>query len=284
MTLDETTEKRKYEKLRAFDRIEIAGHKPVNSSIASVLSEGEVLADDGNQYSSIQNAIDASDSWVFVGPGTYYENVIIDRDDFTLRGAGRETVIDGGEIDDGITPRGNNINIESIGMKTSSSSPQTYNRCINSNSSISNIRIKGCHFLESDHAAIRINNMTDSIIANCRFESGINSPAITADMVRGIIANCHILGNGGNGIRARGDDMIITNNIINSVGNIGIHSNANDQIIGGNRIINSSNDGIRISNTDTIIFNNRISDSGGANINDSGTGTVLDSNLTGAAN
>lgn len=43
MTLNEQTEKRVYDKLRAFDGLELAGNSPVDSSIASVLSQGEEL-------------------------------------------------------------------------------------------------------------------------------------------------------------------------------------------------------------------------------------------------
>jgi len=64
---------------------------------------GQALADDGNLYSSVQTAVDNATGWVFVGPGTFNENVTISTQGLTLEGCGYDTLIDGGTIGSAIT-------------------------------------------------------------------------------------------------------------------------------------------------------------------------------------
>lgn len=281
MVLDEQTEKRIYDKMRAFDGLEVAGHEPVDSSIASVLSEGEVLADDGNQYSSIQDAIDASDGWTFVGPGTYYENVVIDKDDFTLQGAGYNTLIDGGSVDSAIKVRHPNITVSSLSVKTSR--PGNAIDALLANGNADNTVVDSVTVRDSDSRGVRIESGSSTITSVVVENSGSHS--IDSTTPESIISNCIVESSDGHGLLAQADDCIIANSVVRNTTGIGVLSNGgNDCILIGNRVINAGNDGMFTNATDCIIANNRISGSTNSDIDNQGTGTVTDANLTGSAN
>jgi hypothetical protein len=279
MTIDEQVEKRVYNRLRAYDGVEVAGHAPVNSSIASVLSEGEVLADNGEQYSSIQQAVDVSDGFVFVGPGTYYENVVIDKDDFTLQGAGYDTLIDGGTTGIGVGVYADNVNCESFSVRTDTSTGVDGVVSSNSNTALRSIVVR-----EVGQKAIRMNN--ESSITNCVVkDTGSTSVILGA---KGIITSTTVDNSGDHGILCDGNDSIISNCIVRNSNNHGIYviQGGADSLVGGNRVLNSGDNGIRVYNStfDVIVYNNRISGSVNADLNNDGTGIVTDANLTGSAN
>jgi hypothetical protein len=287
MTLNEQIEKRVYEKLRAFDGMELGGNEAVSGSIASVLSEGEVLADDGEQYSSIQDAVDASDGWTFVGPGQFYENVVIDNDDFTLKGAGYDTLIDGGDVDSAITVTSNSSNIKSLRVQTSESSTNTAVYISGSENNIESITVS-----KSGHTAITFagnNNTAFGCTIKSHLLYGVN-----ANSTKNIVSNCTFEPvSGDTGIEAHidvGSDCIIANNTVSGGGvssslTGGIRVEADDNIVIGNRIINSESSGLTVTlSNDNIIANNRISGSSGSDIENNGTGTVVEGNLTGSAN
>lgn len=288
MTIDESTERKVYRKLQAFNGLEVAGHEPVNASLASVLKEGEVLGDDGNQYDSIQAAVDASDSWAFVGPGTYYENVVINKDDFMLQGSGNETLIDGGDIGPAITVNSQNNIIQSIICKTGQSSFVTAAIVIKGDSTtLERVTVSGSY---EDGIEINANNCR---VKSCTIDSVSRHGLFIKDGRRVIMNDCTVKNPSDYGILFRSDDSIVSDNVVintggNSIGTVsgGSSTDANDAIIKSNRIINSGNAGIVIASnsTDIIVANNRISDSTNADIDDNGTGTVLDDNLTGSAN
>lgn len=281
MTLNESTQQKVYDELRVFDSVRVSGHEPVSASVASVLSEGEVLADDGNQYESIQTAVDASTGWTFVGPGTYYENVVIDKNGFTLKGAGDNTLIDGGTVAEAIDIKASDVNVESLSVRTD---PTNGTNAVLTNGP--NATVYNCCIRDSGNNGI-VGGGQYVHIRSVECKSASVDAFRPSD--RGIVSNCIVRSVSEDGIDPFGSpqtDLIISNNVINGVGNTGItlSGDAHDTIVIGNRVHNSGNDGIETIATDTIIANNRVSGSGGSDINDTGTNTVLDSNITGSAN
>lgn len=289
MTLNEQTEERVYQKLRAFDGISVGGHEPVNSSIASVLAEGEALADNGERYESIQNAIASSDSFTFVGPGTFYENVTIDKDDFMLQGAGYDTLIDGGTTGDAISGSGSNLTITGVRVTTNVSNGGFGIHITNNNCSI-----EGCFAtdtgddgfaIEGDYCSIinctgDYSNSTDNTVVGLQTQ-GLQTIIVNNTIKSSVNTGIYVYGPNG------GHDSIVANNTVFDAGSNGIYLQvADDNVVGGNRIHNSSDDGINIGGVDNIIYNNRISGSSGSNINtnQNSSGTVTDGNLTGSAN
>lgn len=55
----------------------------------------KAVDDNGATHDSIQDAVDNADDFVVVGPGTFGETVLVDKEGLEMRGAGTGTVIDG---------------------------------------------------------------------------------------------------------------------------------------------------------------------------------------------
>jgi len=284
MTISEQVEQRVYDRLEAYDGVELNENTPISGSIASVLSSNEVLADNGEQYSSIQSAVNNSENWVFAGPGTYYENVTIDKDDFTLQGAGYDTLIDGGSAGYGVEIKSDDSVLANISVKTTGGAGTNYH-AINITSSGS--KLESVVVRDSDNRGIVCDNGSDTIIHNCIVESS-DVHAIQTGL-RTIVTDCLMKPNvTKDGVNISGDDCIVANCVIDTVGvdgGDGIAIFANDNIVIGNRIINVQGErGIDVNDNNNIIANNRVSDSPVSDINNGGTGTVTDGNLTGSAN
>lgn len=285
MTLNEQTEKRVYEKLRAFDGLELSGNSPVDSSIASVLSQGEVLADNGEQYSKIQDAIDNSEGWTFVGPGTYYENVVIDKDDFTLQGAGYDTLIDGGTTGHGIYASSNNVTLQNISVNTSGSSTSYNSIDIDGDKGV----VKDVTIRAAGNDGVSVDGV-GCIVDNVTIETASDFGISTED--ESIVTNCSVIEWGtssydfSDGIQV-GSDSIVSNCIVkDGQSEDGIQPFGDDSIIIGCRVINASRDGIHVGSggNDNIIANNRVSGSAQDDIENVGSGTLIEGNLTGSAN
>jgi hypothetical protein len=225
-----------------------------------------------------------SDGFVFVGPGTYYENVVIDKDDFMLQGAGNNTIIDGGDVGESVESFGENVTLTNLSVDNET------NICIRiegAKTVVKNILFRdttgndegrgirttatdcivtGCTFRPQHHYAIRMSG-DRTIFSNNVIDRAMQSGEIFFD------------------IDISSDDSIVANNTTRDSGNRAIRSRngTGDCIVIGNRVINAAGDGISMGGSDHIVANNRISDSGGTNLS-AGGGSVTDGNLTGSAN
>lgn len=253
----------------------------VGGLLSAALNDGEVLADDGYVYSTVQAAQDAASSWIFVGPGTFNETVTVDTAGLTIRGSGYNTLIDGGS-NIAIDIATNNVTIRDLSARNNSGSGSL---CIYFRSTYSNQLIDGVSVRETGgNVAINMRS-SDSVVNGCTVENSDGTGINIAFDPRCIVSSCRVENTGSFGI-ASGDDGIVVNNTTINTSNNSISVSVDDSIIIGNRVIGSANEGIDMQSeaTDTIVANNRISDSGGVDIDDSGTGTVLDGNNTGASN
>lgn len=245
---------------------------------------GQALADDGNLYSSIQNAENAASDWVFVGPGTFNEAVTIDTAGLTLMGSGYSTFIDAGSLGStAVTATVDNVRLKHFraGSDTGQGAnaygvETTGQKAVIDDVSVTKadsqgIRtmgiettIKNCYVTNAGSNQINISG-NGTIIINCYTDVAASSSAssINVNCDESIVASCAVFNSSDNGINI---------------------SNDNDNIVIGNRVHNSSDRGITPSGADNIIANNRVSDSTNADIDDNGTGTVLDGNSTGASN
>jgi hypothetical protein len=263
------------------------GDKPlINGLLTSALNDGEVLADDGYVYGTIQAAQDAASSWIFIGPGTFNESVTVDTPGLTVQGSGHDTLIDGGTSGDGLSANAANISILSLRARTTSGQG-TFNQGIAVQGS--SVTIKNVTVTDSDNGGI-LTDSTDTTIKNSTILGGDDAGIQCTDAGSSMIVDgCFIDGTGGNGanyvgIFPSGGDCIISNNIVINSDDYGIRSESSDNILIANRIDNSTGDAISIGGSDTaannIVANNRISNTGGANIDDQASGTVLDANNT----
>jgi hypothetical protein len=258
----------------------------VPEGFADVLSNGEVLADNGEIYTSVQTAVDNSTGFVFVGPGTFNENVTISTEGLTLEGVGDNSTIEGTEGST-LTVNADNATIRNLSVNIIASST-SFPNCILYNGLRGVVDSVGFGAtVSNDSATFGVSGKSGGvglIVKNCLIDSPELNIAIAPDD-ESIVTNNIIL-NGGVGIGLRSDG-VVANNIISNMSKQGVISGTSsrtDNIVIGNRIIDCSDAGIRTFGADTIIANNRVSGSGSGDIDDQGTGTVLDGNLTGASN
>lgn len=289
-------------------------------TLLSALSNGEVLADGGVVYSSIQAAVNNASDFVRVGPGTFNESVSIGTAELTLVGSGRGTVIDGG-ASAAVTSDKNYVTVANLAVDSSGgngidfSSTLAFGQTIRnvdvlgsgadaiqidgSDSAVENVRIFG-----STDKAIAASAADDLRISGVRCTTGVGgistgsaNVVVTNCMLfdtndgfnlqgaRTAVSNCLVKDSGNNGIRMAGDDSVAGDNIIDNPGNHGIVAPSNDQVISDNRIHSAGNDGISASGTDQLIANNRVSGASNSNIDTSSATTpTTDNNLTGSAN
>lgn len=253
----------------------------VPQGLAESVSAGEALADDGNTYTSVQNAVNAASGWVFVGPGTFNETVAITTAGLTIEGSGYDTLIDGGTSNDAINTGAANITIRNLSVQTTAGGGSGFDG-IRAATGSDSLTIENVNVRSSDAGGILLANGNDHTVRNCQL-TNIDARGIFVNGVsRTVISGNTVSGTSTADIEVTGDDNIITNNITQGGGNNSIYINANDNIIIGNRVINPFNAAVYLnSGNDNIVANNRLS---GGGITDLATGTLLDGNNTNAAN
>lgn len=259
----------------------------IQGLLTSALNDGEVLADDGFVYSTVQAAQDAASSWIFIGPGTFNEAVTIDTAGLTVQGSGYDTLIDGGTIGTAVTVSENDVTIKNLSVRTTGGSGNGFDG-FEQTDQVGNSYIN-CRVVDSDLFGIFITGSgsgSDNKVISCTVESS-DASGVRAESVRTTVYNCTFEG----GIGADGcifdgnaDDSILSNCVMNSVGSDGHRVKTGDCIAISNRIISSLDAGIAIQGSDDIIANNRVSDSGGSDISNTSGGGLLDGNNTGASN
>lgn len=246
----------------------------VPQGLAESVSAGEVLADDGNTYTNLQNAVNNASSWAFAGPGTF-SNVDVSSNNFLLEGSGYDTYVDGGASgDNAVDINGSNVVVRNLSASTTPGSGTNLSAFQANSPDISFIN---CYARESDQHGFYLKT-NDQKVINCVSENS-DKRSVQIEGPNCIVKGCKFE----QYLRVVADDNIVTGNILLNPSE-GIIVAGNDNVVGGNRVLGSGNDGLRISGTDNIVYNNRLSDSSVDDLDDNGAGTVLDGNLTGASN
>lgn len=247
--------------------------------LTDAISNGEVLADDGNIYSSVQSAVTNATDYVLVGPGTFNENVSITDGSMMLEGSGRGTYIDGGTSGHALTVEASNCTVRNISVGTtagggSASSP------LRVFGAPTDTLLSNIWFRESDERACEPDG-NRTIVQNCTFEQA------DGHGIRGGGTNCIYKQNkfetniGNDAIRVESIDCVVSDNVIDGPGTDGIDIANNDCLCAGNRVRNAGGDGIFTNAQGVLIVNNRVSGSGDKNINNNGSGNLIQDNLTG---
>jgi len=274
------------ERVRAAD-IAVGGNSPVTAMLANSLKERKPLADDGALHDTVQDAVNAAGSFVFVPPGTFNESVTIDTEGLTLLGSGRATLIDGGTISDAIDVQSSNVHIENISAKTTAGAENSYS-AVSSSSVTSGVSIESIYIPESDASGINFSDNSSSDLSISNVDIGpTDAQAIISSAIRTKVTASHVIGGTEVGtcitLTSSAQDSIISNCILEDSASDNVRADT-DCIVIGNRVINAADNGIQTTGSDVIIANNRISDSTNAAINNAGSGTTLDGNLTGPSN
>jgi hypothetical protein len=248
---------------------------------------GKALADDGNIYSSPSTALDNASSWIFIGPGTFNDQLDISTGGMTVIGSGYNTLLDGGTTDEAVYIRsGEDITVRNLSVKTTSGGGTGLSAVGTSNSGTSGARIENVAVRESDDHGLTLGPY--SHVRNVTVEAA-DGNGIDAGTEAAVISNCVVQsGVQANGIdtSASADNSIIAGNSVIQVTSNGIFVEGADSVIIGNRVHGVGAGGIDLRGTDQIAANNRVSDSGsGTDIEtSSATNPILDDNLTGASN
>jgi len=265
------------------NEIGLGNNALVGGLLTTALKDGEVLADDGYVYSSVQAAQDAASSWIFIGPGTFNENVTIDTPGLTVRGSGYDTLLSAGDGEYAVEVQSDNVVIQDMRLTNDYSSTIEYAiRLVGNNPVIRSVWIDDAgRGIEAD------TENRDPIITSVKVD-GLQDWGITTGK---IVKNCTITNiaqdrGRGDGI-APDEDGVVANCIVHnfSTSDSGIKL-ANDSIAIGNRVHNiSGGGGVETSGSaaDMIIANNRISDCG-TSIVLNGSNELQDGNNTGASN
>jgi hypothetical protein len=253
----------------------------VDGRFSETIAEGKALADSGEVFDSIQNAVDAASSYVRVGPGTFRESVTIDTPGLSLVGSGDRTVIDGERNGIALSVSSSNVTIKDISVRTTNVGKRT-NAALNVESSSGGVEIINVTIPESGNAGIQslVGNVD---VFNCNVSSYYNGIVVQNNSIVANNAVTRTTDAAAQGIFVNSDDVIVSGNTVQDTGAAGIIILSPDNIIIRNVVRNTRDDGIRLrgNSIDNIVGNNRITGSSGAAIDDDGTGTILDGNLTG---
>lgn len=253
----------------------LGNHELIGGLLTTALNDGEVLADDGYVYSTVQAAQDAASSWIFVGPGVFNENVTVSNG-MTIMGSGYSTLIDGGvgKAIDATSQK--NVTVSNLRAQTDPA---------DGSNAISIGRYgTGSNLTVSESGANGIYIQTESVVSNSIVETSSAAGFLVSGSDSSKAIGCTSKNAGEEAFNIGADDAIVSSCIALSPSTRGISCGYNDCIFIGNRIHNAGGDGIIVWGNDNILANNRISNSTDQDIDDNGTGTVLDSNLTGSAN
>ena len=246
----------------------------VAGRLGETVADGKALADDGNTYDSIQNAVEAADSYVKVGEGKFEEDVVIQKSGFTLVGSGNNTVIRGGfDQKATITPDASNVTIKSLSVRST-------HWGIRPTSNGDGAVIDNVHIIKAESSGIATydgnSHRNDWIITNCLVEN--TNKGIDGIGHNGICCNNRVKNtDGGPGIPIFGNSAICANNYVSGTYEEGIKVGAHDALVIGNKVKDVNDYGISIWYDDTIIANNHLLNTEG--LRDDGTGTVRDANM-----
>jgi parallel beta-helix repeat protein len=174
-------------------------------------------------YTTIQGAINDANTGdtVFVYNGTYYENIIVDKQ-ITLKGENCQgTIIDGGYKTNTIKIIVSNVNISFLQIiKGSLTCGGGGILLYNANETISNININNCVINENNKAIDLVSNCSDIQIRNCDIYNNRRASIQNLYSLNNIlIDNCKIYNNGDNphngGVSISGyTNEILSSNII----------------------------------------------------------------------
>lgn len=257
----------------------------VTGSLGVMMPRGSVMDDNGVLHDNVQDAENAASSFIWIGPGTFNESLLVDTSALRVIGSGRGSLIDGSsDGDDAIRVTASNVSISNLSYQSTASD----SRGLHGESGSDELQIDRTWCIDTDNfegMRFEDDNVT---VSRYTAESGIGANALTTVGLKTIISICRSR-QADSAILAGGDDAIISNTVVNSpsgTGARGLDANSNDCTFIGCRVLSAPGDGIfvRMGSTDNIVANNRVSGSGGSDINDNGTSTLLDANRTGAAN
>lgn len=233
--------------------------------------EPNTAVSDGTEtHDTIQAAIDAATDTVHIGPGSYTENVTIDKSDLTITGSGWDTIIDGGsDTDDDAVFIGSNADdvvLQSL-TATVSGSARSAVRATENNTRLwlRDILITGGG-ADTGPTGMQIESGSEKYIERCRVTSWTAGRGIMVDdTVTGgwcVLTRASGVPND-SGIQIDGDGYQIALNRSRNADK-GIVAQGEAQVIAHNVVEDTTDDAYRIRGTGQTLIGNRAWDYGGS--------------------
>ncbi|MFO7618451.1 MAG: NosD domain-containing protein, partial [Thermoplasmata archaeon] len=192
----------------------------------------------GNHTTFIQDAVNIAGprDTVYVWPGTYSENVLVDRA-INLIGHDRDTtIIDGSFTDHVVRVTSNWVNISSFAIQDSGAS--SYGLLIDN---ADNCRVQNCKMTNNQYG-IYLSFSNNCIISSNQVTGNSNTGIYATDSTNNLIEKNDATGNTGSGIVTNwANSNTLRGNIANSNGNFGINLfSSSGNIVYNNNIMGNS--------------------------------------------
>ena len=262
------------------------GDVPLDGFIEAI-TNGEAINDTGQVYETVQTAVSEASSWVFIGPGTFNENVVVNTVGLTVQGVGRETLIDGGTSGHSIEIQANDVVVRDLDTTTEGGNglrDDTNNdwKAVNvhvRNSSDrgitswgSGITIENCLSVDAGGEAYR-NSGSNVDYINCR-ATNPSSRAFQLDGGNSLVSNCRGT-DMGDFVRTTAPNNTIEGCHFDTGDSHGIRLLSDNNIVKGNQCRNSNFNEIRVEGDNNLVYGNH---TGGGSISDDGTDNTFDLN------
>ena len=225
------------------------------------------VADNGAQYSSVQDAVDDATSMVLIGPGTFEENVSNTADDLFVQGVGTASVIDGGDSGRAFNNSGSDVTVKNLAVQTDQGGDDDAIRMAGGSV---DFRLSHITVVSSGNHGIYAQGGRDGFIAECKVKNTDNIGIFAAAnrvSVSDSITDSSVLNTG---VRHTGYGGKVQDCIVNSAGFRGIDARDDDQTVSDNTIIDATTDGIVLAGTNQTVSGNRIVNPGSSSIERSG--------------
>jgi len=275
------------------------------------LSNGEVLASDGNLYTSIQTALDniSDNGFLFIGKGTFNESLTITKGVTMVGVSPTGSIIDSGtSITISVELSANSdIEIRNLGIKNdvsgtnngidfANTSVSGYNtKIINTHFTVGgqglttslgepeSISVKDCVVNDSGFTGIGADGNDYAFVINCVTKAGLISAG--ASNGGAVISGCLVNNNNLDGITTLSTGVVIDGNTVVNADGFGIELADDDCVASNNFVKGSSSDGIRSNVDDNTIIGNRVRDCGGDGIYEQGAdGLIANNRVSGSTN
>lgn len=252
------------------------------------------IDDGGAEHDSVQDAVDNSDHWVLVGPGTFEENVSISgKDDFDLIGSGLASVIDApdGSNEEAIYGESARTTIRSLKAKGDANNGVSAIRLVNnaaggedaprvlevhidggagSGLTISgqNAQVNTVRVFNPGNRGIFVSDSGTVLYNTVVSGAGGNAVEFTSSAIESSLVGCTIRGPSNAGVVVDGDRFVLGGVNILNVDNDGVTINGNDCTFGMSQIDQASGDAIVLGGARPNLFGVSTTNTGTTPLND----------------
>jgi len=255
-----------------------AGNSILHTIIDGSVTVSSVIITVPDDYLTIQEAINAASEGdtVFVRNGTYYENVVVNKQISLLGENSAETIVNANATGTVLNIVTSNVNLSGFTVRSSGSTSPDSGILLQG---AANCRIFGNRIVENGGDGVFLIGSSNNVISENEVVGNDVDGISVSGSVNNTISDNNVTGNGWSGIGLFGyssDNNVTSNNVVNNPEGIAVVISAQNEIR-ENRIVSNSNWGISIyQSVDNRIFHNffgnslQVSSDGSPNMWDNG--------------